>query len=299
MFLFAIRADHNRVPAHVDAATHCQAAFHRVAERPPVGVVNNREQFPDAVPHSVITIRAGQCLRREIHVIDTSIVVRRNDAFGDRLQRVLRLALTPAQRYFEAFSMTDIPRHGKNRRTAVKLDDGALRFDPKAGFVAVDQLYFQSSRYFFMCQVLGHRFAKKRSIGRFHEIGDLTPDQLRGIEPDQTRGRFVGQQYLLVVNDDDLRQGPGKVRKKPVPALNLLVALTKGVKQPIDCPRQLRRIRILRHRQSAANRRILGRLEHLLIESRHSPGCLPPADPKHNDDHDRGQKQGRQDDDDV
>jgi hypothetical protein len=60
VFVLAIGANHHSTPAHVNAATHRDAAFNRVAKWPSIYVINKREQLSDAVPDRVIAIRANE-----------------------------------------------------------------------------------------------------------------------------------------------------------------------------------------------------------------------------------------------
>ena len=89
----------------------------------------------------------------------------------------------------------------------------------------------------------------KRAVGRLHQIGDLAAHQLRGLKPDQAGRRFVGQENLLVVNQDDLGKGACEILEQPVTALDFLVAFTERIEQSIDGLRELRRFRIVRNRR--------------------------------------------------
>ncbi len=62
------------------------------------------------------------------------------------------------------------------------------------------------------------------------------------------------------MDDDDLRQGAGEIREQPIAVLDLLVAFAQRVEQAIDGVRELRRFRIVRHRQASADRGILATL---------------------------------------
>ena len=97
VLLLAVSADQYRAPAHIDAASHCETALDRVTEWSPVSIVHQRKKLADTVASSVIPIGANYRFGRCIHIIDPAVVIRRNDAFGDRLQRVLGLALAAAQ----------------------------------------------------------------------------------------------------------------------------------------------------------------------------------------------------------
>ena len=95
--MLAVVVDHDSTPPHVDAASHCQAALDRVAQRTSVGIVHKRKKFADFVPNSVSPACAHNRFRGQVHVVDAAIIVGRNYAFGNRLQRVLRLTFAARQ----------------------------------------------------------------------------------------------------------------------------------------------------------------------------------------------------------
>ncbi len=129
--------------------------------------------------------------------------------------------------------MAYITRHRQDRRPAAKFDRRTLRLDPQPGTCAVDHLYFQPPRHILPLQAARHGFAKQRPVRGFHEIDDVPSDELRGFQPDQCRCRIVGQQDLLVMDQDDLGQRTREIPEQPVAALDLLVALAECIEQPV------------------------------------------------------------------
>ena len=93
MFVFAVGSHHNCASTHIHAAPHGQTALNRVAQRTPISVIHESEQFTNSMAGRVVTIRPNYRFGREIHVVDAPVVVCRDDAFRDRFQRVLRLPL--------------------------------------------------------------------------------------------------------------------------------------------------------------------------------------------------------------
>ncbi len=108
----------------------------------------------------IVPAGADQRLRRAIHVVDVAVVVGRDDALADRLQRVLRLTLAARQRNLEALAVAHVAGHGQDRRTPVKFDRGTLRLDPESGPRAVDQLYLEASRHVLTFQAPRHGLAE-------------------------------------------------------------------------------------------------------------------------------------------
>ncbi len=89
--------------------------------------------------------------------------------------------------------MAYVARHGQNRRTPVKFDRGTLRLDPEPGPLAVDELNLQPPGRLLALQTAHHGLAEQCAVGRLHEIHDVAPDELRGLQPDQRGCRVVGQ----------------------------------------------------------------------------------------------------------
>ncbi len=137
------------------------------------------------MPCGIVPAGADQRLRRTIHVVDMAIVIRGNDAFADRLQRVLCLPLAARQGNLEAFPVTHVARHRQNRRTPVKFDRGTLRLYPEACARAVYQLYLQPPGHVLPLQAARHGFAEQCAVCRLHEIDDIATDQLCGFQPDE------------------------------------------------------------------------------------------------------------------
>ena len=92
-----------------------------------------------------------------------AVVVCCDHAFRNRFEGVLRLSFAPAQRYFEAFAVADIPCHGNDRRVPVKFDVGTLRLNPQSVFVAANQLYIESTGIVFSNH---HRIVDIARLGR-------------------------------------------------------------------------------------------------------------------------------------
>ncbi len=93
MFMFAVAAYQQRTPSHVDPPAHRQAAFDRITEWSPVRLIDQREQFAELVPGRIVAIGPGHRFGGTIHVVDATLVVGSDDTFGNRLERILCLAL--------------------------------------------------------------------------------------------------------------------------------------------------------------------------------------------------------------
>ena len=228
----------------------------------------------------VVAVRADQGLGREIHVVDTTVVIGRDDALGDRLQRVLGLALAARQGNLEALAVTDVARDRQDGAIPAIVDSRALRLDPQARLVAVDELHLDAARHGLARQPLGHVLAKQRAVRRLHEIGDFPARKLHGLHADEGRGRLVGQQDLLVVNEDNLGQSVCKIPEQAIAPLDFLVTFAQRVEQAIDRMRELRRLGVIRNRQPVTDRGVARCLERLLVETRHARCDLASRDPQ-------------------
>src|SRR5690606_10245200 len=187
MLLFTVAADEQRPPPHVDAPPHRQAALYRVAERPAVQLVDQREDLADATARGGAALGPRHHLRRAVHVIDAPLVVGRDDALGDRFQRVLCLALAAAQADFEALAIAHVPRDGQDRLPAAVLDQRGLRLHPEPLLFAVDELDLETLGDVLAGKAPGDVVAEQRAIRRLDQVGDLAALELPGLEPYQGR----------------------------------------------------------------------------------------------------------------
>ncbi len=175
--------------------------------------------------------------------------------------------------------MTDVTRNGQDHVLSMELDVGALCLHPQPGLVAVDQLHFDTPRGGLPGEMLGDRLAKQGPVCGLDQVGDVTPGQLRRLQPDQAGGRFVGQQYALVMDDDDLGQRAGKIREQPITLLDLLVPIPQRVEQAIHRSCQRRRVGIFRDRQPPSHRGIDRCSQQFLVQALHpphQPAARPP-----------------------
>src|SRR5690606_4104484 len=116
--------------------------------------IDEGEELADLVSRSLLAVRSGHRFRRPVQVVDAAFVVRRDDAFRNRLQRVLGLPFAAAQGNFEALPVADVTSDGKDSAGAAIFDRRALRLHPESLLVAVDQLYLESPRHVFTGQPL-------------------------------------------------------------------------------------------------------------------------------------------------
>ncbi len=297
MLLLALAAHHQRPPAHVDAPSHGETALHRVTERTPVRLVDERKDVADLLPCGRFAVGTRHALGGAVHVVDTALVVGRNDSLGDRFQRVLRLALAAAQRHLEALAVADIARDRQDGIVAAVLDDRALGLDPEPLVVAVDELDLQPLGHALAGKATGHGLAEQGAVGGLDEIGGLPALELLRAQADEPGGAVIGQQDALVVDQHDFGDRAGKFGEQAIAILDLLVALRKGVEQPVDRLPDVTEGALAANVETAPDVGIGGGLDQFLVELAELPLQAPAAQESDGGERQRNeQRQGQRDD---